>query len=165
MTNGTQGPGHWFDPDQLVIGNYGLSKDQAQAQMAIWSIWSAPMYMSNDLRSIDPVMRAILLNKHLIAINQDELGLFGLMVQQKNSIQAFVKTIKNTDCGSSTPCNRAYAIVYLNRNTLGNARLVSSLSTELPSSPHRHNQYPSSTQAVPEQYPNNAQAIASQTRR
>lgn len=129
------GPGHWFDPDQLIIGNYGLSKDQAQAQMAIWCIWSAPLYMSNDLRDIDPDMRQILLNKEVLSVNQDPLGLFGLMVQEKSSIQVFVKTIENANNSHENnnhspddPCQRAYAIVYFNRNTLGNARLVSTLS-------------------------------------
>ena len=29
------GPGHWNDPDMLIIGNFGLSYDQARVQMAV----------------------------------------------------------------------------------------------------------------------------------
>lgn len=66
------GPGQWFDPDMLIIGNFGLSYGQARAQMALWSILAAPLIMSVDLRTIKPWFRDILLNKHLIAINQDK---------------------------------------------------------------------------------------------
>ncbi len=44
------------------------------------AIWSAPLYMSNDLRQIKKEHRDILLNKHVIAVNQDQLGIFGKIV-------------------------------------------------------------------------------------
>ena len=34
------GPGHWNDPDMLIIGNYGLSLDQAWAQMGMWAMFA-----------------------------------------------------------------------------------------------------------------------------
>ena len=37
---------------QLIIGNFGLSYDQARVQMAVWAIMAAPLIMSNDLRVI-----------------------------------------------------------------------------------------------------------------
>lgn len=116
------GPGNWFDPDQLIIGNFGLSLDQARAQMALWSLWSAPLYMSNDLRSIDPEMAAVLKNKKLIAIDQDRLGVFGVLVNQTDGInfQAFVKPVEPIKNGCPS-----FAIVYLNRHTLGNTNLIS----------------------------------------
>ena len=69
------GPGHWNDPDMLIIGNYGLSYNQAKAQMALWAIMSAPMIMSVDLRTIKPWFKEILQNENLIGINQDKLGI------------------------------------------------------------------------------------------
>lgn len=45
--------------------------------MAIWAILAAPLIMSNDLRSIRPEMKEILLNKNVIAIDQDPLGIQG----------------------------------------------------------------------------------------
>ena len=41
--------------------------------MAIWSIIAAPLFMSNDLRTIKDQFKEILLNKEVIAINQDQL--------------------------------------------------------------------------------------------
>ena len=62
---------------QIIAGDFGLSYDQQQVQMAIWSIMAAPLYMSNDLRNIKPESRDLLLNKRVIAINQDPLGIQG----------------------------------------------------------------------------------------
>lgn len=57
------GPGHWNDPDMLIIGNYGLTVDQSRSQMAIWAILAAPLIMSNDLDAVRPEFKAILLNR------------------------------------------------------------------------------------------------------
>lgn len=62
------------------MGNTELTVDQAKAQMAIWSIWSAPLIMSNDLRTINPEFKEILLNPHVIAIDQDPLGVMGRLI-------------------------------------------------------------------------------------
>ncbi len=48
--------------------------------MAIWAIMSAPLLMSNDLRQIGSEYKEILLNKHIIDVDQDELGIFGTRV-------------------------------------------------------------------------------------
>lgn len=57
-----------------MIGNFGLSHDQQESQMALWAIMAAPLLMSNDLRDICPRSKALLQNRHIIAINQDPLG-------------------------------------------------------------------------------------------
>jgi len=45
--------------------------------MALWSIMAAPLILSVDLRTITDWARDIILNKNLIAINQDPLGAMG----------------------------------------------------------------------------------------
>ncbi|KAI6212341.1 Alpha-galactosidase [Aphelenchoides besseyi] len=57
------GPGRFHDPDMLVIGNPGITEGMSRIQMSVWSIWSAPLIMSNDLRMIAPEFRAILQNQ------------------------------------------------------------------------------------------------------
>jgi hypothetical protein len=64
----------------LIIGDFGLSVDQSRTQMALWAIWSSPLYMSNDLRDLKPEMKKILQNKAVIAVNQDKLGIMGKRV-------------------------------------------------------------------------------------
>nr|XP_022920565.1 alpha-N-acetylgalactosaminidase-like [Onthophagus taurus] len=88
------GPGHWNDPDMLLVGNFALSEDQSKAQMAIWSIMAAPLLMSVDLRTIKPEFRQILLNPDAIAINQDKLGIMGKLVYTAlKRIDVWVKPI------------------------------------------------------------------------
>jgi hypothetical protein len=43
--------------------------------MALWSIIAAPLILSVDLRTIPDWAREIILNKNLIGINQDPLGI------------------------------------------------------------------------------------------
>jgi len=74
------GPGHWNDPDMLIIGDFGLSLDEQKAQMAMWAIFAAPLLMSNDLRTLPAESKAILQNKEVIAINQDPLGKQGRLI-------------------------------------------------------------------------------------
>lgn len=113
------GPGHWFDADQLVIGNFGLSNEQEKAQMAIWSIWASPLYISNDLRNLSKESSKILRNKWIISVNQDKFGIFGMMVHDYSKyLQVFVKPVEPII--DSCP---SYAIVYLDRRTLGNGRI------------------------------------------
>ena len=63
-----------FPPSQLIIGDFSLSIDQAQPQMALWAVLASPLIMSNDLRTIRPEFQAILQNRNVIGINQDPLG-------------------------------------------------------------------------------------------
>jgi alpha-N-acetylgalactosaminidase len=88
-----QGPGAWNDPDMLIIGNFGLSYGQSQAQMALWSIMAAPLIMSTDLRTIDPAYKHILLNKNMIAINQDKLGVMGRRIGGIDRVQIWSKPL------------------------------------------------------------------------
>lgn len=57
-----------------------MSFEESRAQMAIWSVLASPLFMSVDLRTIQPEMKAILLNKNVIAVNQDPLGIQGRRV-------------------------------------------------------------------------------------
>lgn len=81
----TAGPGAWNDPDMLLIGDTGLSHSEQQIQMAMWSIWAAPLLMSNDLSLVSERARAILQNREVIAVNQDVGGWQGRCVNCKLS--------------------------------------------------------------------------------
>ena len=58
----------------LAIGGLGLSYEQSKTQMAMWAMWSSPLFMSNDLRDLKPEHKQLLQNKDVIAVNQDKLG-------------------------------------------------------------------------------------------
>ena len=109
------GPGSWNDPDQLVIGNPGITIDNAKTQMAIWSILAAPMIMSADLRFITNDFKEILLNKNSIAINQDGLFKMGTLL---------LTYIQSVDIWSKPLMSDLTAFVFVNNLPNGNATLV-----------------------------------------
>ena len=80
------GPGHWNDPDMLIIGNFGLSYEQSKTQMAMWAIFAAPLLMSVDLRTIRPEYKAILQNRKIIEVDQDPLGIQGRRIYKVHKL-------------------------------------------------------------------------------
>jgi len=86
-------PGHWNDPDMLLIGNDCITDDEARTQMAIWSILAAPLIMGNDLRKVVPNHVSILLNKEAIAIDQDSLGKQGLRISPKGNTEVWARNL------------------------------------------------------------------------
>jgi len=68
------GPGYWNDPDMLVVGIGGLTETEYRAHFSLWAMLAAPLIAGNDLRDMDKQTKDILLNKEIIAIDQDQLG-------------------------------------------------------------------------------------------
>lgn len=99
---------------QLIVGNFGLSYDQAKTQFAIWSILAAPLLMSVDLRTIRPEFKDILQNKRIIDVDQDPLGLQGRRIYKHKGIEIWSKPI--------IPIYNkyySYAVAFINRRTDG----------------------------------------------
>jgi len=109
----TTKPGAWSDPDMLLAGQGEITTDQAKLQMAIWSIWSAPLLISTDIRVIKDEFKDILLNKDVIAIDQDLLGIMGRRVIKSGSISVYVKPVTPVDTATG---DRSYAIAFMNRD-------------------------------------------------
>jgi len=68
------GPGHWNDPDMLEIGNGHMTDDEYRTHMSLWALVAAPLLAGNDIRNMSEATKAILLNKEVIAVDQDALG-------------------------------------------------------------------------------------------
>ena len=68
------GPGHWNDPDMLEIGNGHMTDDEYRTHMSLWALAASPLLAGNDIRSMSPVTKSILMNSEVIAIDQDRLG-------------------------------------------------------------------------------------------
>jgi alpha-galactosidase len=111
----TGGVGFWPDPDMLEVGRKGrtdqpniqtpkMTDAEYRAQFSLWSIMNAPLFISMDLRSLDDAGKKILLNKDVIAVNQDPLGSPCRCVRELGEQQMFVKQLSD-----------GYAIVLLNR--------------------------------------------------
>ncbi len=85
------GPGHWNDPDMLEVGNGGMTDVEYRSHFSLWSILAAPLISGNDLRSMRPEIREILINKEVIAVDQDPLGKEGHRVSKKGDLEVWAK--------------------------------------------------------------------------
>jgi alpha-galactosidase len=100
---GAAGPGHWNDPDTLVVGRLGwgaalhpsrLSPDEQYSQLSLWSLLAAPLLIGNDLSAMDAFTLNLLTNDEVIAINQDPLGRAAQRVWQEDDWQVWVKELE-----------------------------------------------------------------------
>jgi len=102
------GPGRWNDMDMLQIGvdgyDYGhnrkkagfdITVDEERFQMTLWAILASPLLAANDVTAMSDQTRAILLNKHVIAVNQDSLGVPGWRVRKMDMIEVWKRPLKN----------------------------------------------------------------------
>jgi alpha-galactosidase len=81
------GPGHWNDPDMMIVGMPGLSEARNRALFSLWCMMSAPLMAGNDLRTMDKATIDILTNLEAIAVDQDPLGVQGHIVWNDGDIQ------------------------------------------------------------------------------
>jgi len=104
------GPGRWNDLDMLQIGvdgyDYGhdrkkvgfdITPDEEKFQMTLWSMLASPLLAANDVTVMDDETRAILLNKEVIAINQDPLGVPGWRVKKLDLIEVWKRPLAGGD--------------------------------------------------------------------
>lgn len=104
-----------FNPlDTLLLGNYGLSYDQSKAQLAIWAIIAAPFLISNDLRTITPEIKELLLNREIIAVDQDALGIQGRLLKNVKGIDFWIRPIL-----PMVGDEYSYAVAFVSRRTDG----------------------------------------------
>jgi alpha-galactosidase len=76
-------PGHWNDPDMMVLGmvNFGgkqhpsrLKPEEQYVHMTAWSMASAPLLLGCDLDKLDAFTLNLIENPEVLAIDQDSLG-------------------------------------------------------------------------------------------
>jgi alpha-galactosidase len=96
------GPGGWNDSDILVIGLNGimpgyraLTIEEFRTHMTLWSILASPLILGNDVRVMTPEVKGILLNKEVIAIDQDALGKQGRRIVRNGSSEIWVKPLSD----------------------------------------------------------------------
>ncbi|RCX14816.1 alpha-galactosidase [Anaerobacterium chartisolvens] len=103
-------PGAWNDPDMLEIGNGGCTTEEYRTQFSMWSIMASPLIAGNDIRTMSQTTKDILLNKEVIAVNQDAAGIQGSRVKSGNGLEVWCKPL-GTKAGSTK------AVALLNRNS------------------------------------------------
>ena len=81
------GPGHWNDPDMMIVGMPGLSEAQNRALFSLWCMMASPLMAGNDLRTMDKSTIDILTNLEAIAVDQDPLGVQGHIIWNDGDLQ------------------------------------------------------------------------------
>ena len=87
------GPGHWNDADMLEVGNGGLTNTEARAHFSLWAILASPLMAGNDIRNMTPETKEILLNKDVIAVDQDSLGMQGRKIRDDGDFEVWSKQL------------------------------------------------------------------------
>jgi alpha-galactosidase len=87
------GPGHWNDPDMLEVGNGGMTKEEYRTHFSMWAMWSAPLLAGNDIANMTADTKEILLNKEVIAIDQDALGQQASRVKKTGDLEVWSKQL------------------------------------------------------------------------
>jgi alpha-galactosidase len=111
------GPGHWNDPDMLIVGLNGKGRytspkgwpapneTEYRSHMSLWCLMASPLHATCDLRNMDGTTRAILTAPELIAINQDRLGKQARRVIKDRDLEIWKKPLSGGE----------YALGLLNR--------------------------------------------------
>ena len=90
------GPGHWNDPDMLEVGN-GMTVNEDRAHFTLWCMMAAPLILGNDITNMTQETRDIILNRDVIAIDQDTLGVQGLRLKDEGGLQYWFKPLADGD--------------------------------------------------------------------
>lgn len=77
------GPGHWNDPDMLVVGYVGwsarvrpsrLSPNEQYTHISLWCLLDSPLLIGCDMTKLDDFTLGLLTNDEVLDVSQDPLG-------------------------------------------------------------------------------------------
>ena len=79
----------------LEVGNGGMTKEEYRAHFSMWAMFSAPLLAGNDISNMTQDTKEILLNKEVIAIDQDALGQQGRRVKKTGDLEVWSKQLQD----------------------------------------------------------------------
>lgn len=107
------GPGHWNDPDFLEVGNSGMTAEEQKTHFSLWAMLAAPLIAGNDLSAMTEETKNILMNREVIAVDQDALGRAGDRAYAEGPLEVWARPL----------AGGAMAVALFNRTT-GAARMT-----------------------------------------
>jgi alpha-galactosidase len=95
------GPGHWNDPDMLVVGKVGwghlhptrLTPNEQYTHMSLWCLLSAPLLIGADMSQLDPFTFNLLANDEVLAVDQDALGRQAARLSKDGEAEVWAKDL------------------------------------------------------------------------
>jgi alpha-galactosidase len=100
------GPGHFPDPDMLVVGYLGwgpalhptkLTPDEQYTHISMWCMLSAPLLIGCDMDRLDPFTLSLLTNDEVLALDQDALAQPATRVATIGPIDLYLKNLDDGD--------------------------------------------------------------------
>lgn len=97
-------PGHFNDPDMLIVGKVGwgddqhnthLTPDEQYTHISLWSLLSSPLLIGCDMGKLDRFTLGLLTNDEVLAIDQDALGKEAQPVIKTGDYQVWIKDLKD----------------------------------------------------------------------
>jgi alpha-galactosidase len=98
------GPGHWNDPDMLVVGKVGwgpqlhptrLSPNEQYTHISLWAMLASPLLIGCDMTQLDEFTYSLLTNDEVLDINQDALGRQASRIAQYGSLEIWAKDLED----------------------------------------------------------------------
>lgn len=97
-------PGHWNDPDMLVVGKLGwssklhdskLTPDEQYSHISLWCLLSSPLLLGCDMSQLDEFTFNLITNDEVLAINQDILGNQAERIAKDDVFQVWAKDLSD----------------------------------------------------------------------
>lgn len=98
------GPGHWNDPDMLVVGKVGwgpalhptnLSPNEQYTHISLWALLASPLLIGCDMTQLDDFTLSLLTNSEVLDINQDPLGMQAGRIFKEEGIEIWAKNLED----------------------------------------------------------------------
>jgi alpha-galactosidase len=75
----------WNYADMLLVGvPGGLNEIEERTQFSMWAIMASPLFLGNDVLNMPGYVKDIVMNREIIAIDQDPLGIQGDVIKEYN---------------------------------------------------------------------------------
>jgi alpha-galactosidase len=94
------GPGHFNDPDMLVVGKVGwgpnlhptrLTPNEQYTHISLWCLLASPLLIGCDMTQLDDFTLSLLTNDEVLEVNQDPLGRQAARVAQNGDLEIWAK--------------------------------------------------------------------------
>jgi alpha-galactosidase len=98
------GPGHWNDPDMLVVGWVGwgprlhptrLTPNEQRTHISLWTLLASPLLIGCDLTRLDEFTLGLLTNDEVLEVHQDPLGRQASRVSKNGDHEVWARPLED----------------------------------------------------------------------
>jgi alpha-galactosidase len=98
------GPGHWNDPDMLVVGYVGwsanvrpthLTPNEQYTHISLWCLLCSPLLIGCDMTKLDDFTLNLLTNDEVLDVSQDPLGHQAARIAKSGSLEIWAKDLED----------------------------------------------------------------------